>query len=330
MSGTVRFGIVGCGMIAALHADAIAHIENAELVGVADAYINAAEAFASARGVKAYADYAEMLKDENIDAVCICTPSFLHAKMAIEALEAGKHVAVEKPMALDEESADEVIAAVDRTGKQLTVIYQLRFEEDIIKARELVLSGALGKITLCSLSLNYYRSKEYFSSSLWKGKIEYEGGGALMNQGIHGVDAMEYVVGKVKDARGRIKTLVHNIEVEDTAVATLEFECGALGVITASTCAYPGFGRVLEVYGERGYLKLEENALVRLIIDGEEIPLDKKNQMVCASDPGALSFEMHKKQLENLARAINGEDELVSDARGGKCAVKLINQIYKS
>jgi predicted dehydrogenase len=122
MSGAVRFGIVGCGMIAALHADAIAHLESATLVGVTDANAKAAEAFASARGVKAYADYDEMLKDENIDAVCICTPSFLHAKMSIEALQACKHVAVEKPMALDAESADEVIREVDRTGKKLTVI----------------------------------------------------------------------------------------------------------------------------------------------------------------------------------------------------------------
>lgn len=329
MSKKMRFGIVGCGMIAGVHARAIEHIDGAELFGVADNSLAAANRFAQQHGVKAYADYSEMLSDENIDAVCICTPSFLHAEMAIEAMNAGKHVVVEKPMALDADSADEVIKVSDKTGKKLTVIYQLRYEDDIIKVKELVRQGAFGRITLCRLALNYYRSKEYYASSAWKGMIKYEGGGALMNQGIHGVDLMEYIMGDVKSVRGLAKTLVHNIEVEDTAVATVEFENGALGVITASSCAYPGFDRTIEIYGDSGYVVIKENSISRLMLDGKEIPVTEKDGLGVAGDPGALSYEMHQKQLVNFIRAVEGKEDLISDARAGRSAVRLINEIYK-
>jgi predicted dehydrogenase len=329
MSKKIRFGIVGCGMIANMHADAIASIDGAELVGVTDNFSEAAKAFAEKRGVRAYSDYAEMLGDEAVDAVCICTPSYLHAEMSIAAMNAGKHVVVEKPMALDVSEADEVISTSEKTGKLLSVVYQLRFEEDVLRLKGLVDSGAFGRITLCNLSLNYYRSKEYFASSNWKGKLKYDGGGALMNQGIHGVDLMEYIVGNVKGVRGKIATLIHDIEVEDTAVATVEFESGALGVITASTCAYPGFGRTLEIYGESGYAILTENTLSKLMLNGKEVSLDEKDAIGCASDPTALSYEMHRRQLTNFIDAIRGRAELVSDARAGKCAVRLIKEIYK-
>ena len=325
----VRFGIVGCGMIANMHADAIANMDNALLVGVADNARQAAEKFAQPRGAKVYDDYAAMLRDPDVDAVCICTPSFLHASQAIDALNAGKHVVVEKPMALDEESADEIIKTCEKTGKMLTVVYQLRFEEDVIRLKGLIEGGAFGKITMCNLFMNYYRSKEYFASSNWKGTLKYDGGGALMNQGIHGVDLLEYLAGDITMVNGKAKTLVHNVEVEDTAVATVEFASGAMGVITASTCTYPGFGRRLEIYGEDGYAVLTENALTELMLNRQPVELNQKATIGCANDPTAVNYAMHKRQLNNFVAAIMGKEQLVSDCYAGKKAVRVIKEIYR-
>ena len=325
----VRFGIVGCGMIANMHADAIANMDNALLVGVADNARQAAEKFAQPRGAKVYDDYAAMLRDPDVDAVCICTPSFLHASQAIDALNAGKHVVVEKPMALDEESADEIIKTCEKTGKMLTVVYQLRFEEDVIRLKGLIEGGAFGKITMCNLFMNYYRSKEYFASSNWKGTLKYDGGGALMNQGIHGVDLLEYLAGDITMVNGKAKTLVHNVEVEDTAVATVEFASGAMGVITASTCTYPGFGRRLEIYGEDGYAVLTENALTELMLNRQPVELNQKATIGCAHDPTAVNYAMHKRQLNNFVAAIMGKEQLVSDCYAGKKAVRVIKEIYR-
>lgn len=325
----IKFGIVGCGMIANIHADAINHIPDAVLVGVAGADLQMTEAFAQKYQIKAYESYERMLDDPMIDVVCICTPSGFHAQHAIMALRAGKHVALEKPMAFDTKSADEIISVCQQTGKLLTVISQLRFSEDIIKAKKLLANNALGKLSLCSLYMKYYRSPEYYSASDWKGTKRFDGGGALMNQGIHGVDILEYIVGPIKDIKGKIGTLCHAIEVEDTAVAMLEFQDGALGVIEASTCAYPGFDRKIEIYGERGCIVLRENQIEKLMIDGVDIEVKQVQKARTANDPAALQSELHQQQLKNLINAITGKEALLIDCFEGRKAIRVIEEIYQ-
>jgi predicted dehydrogenase len=239
-------------------------------------------------------------------------------------------VVLEKPMALSTDSADEVIRVSRETGKLLTVICQLRFSEDVRRLRELVRDGAFGKISLCNLSMKYYRSSEYFESSPWKGRLKFEGGGALMNQGIHGVDLIEYIVGDIKSAHGRIKSVSHNIEVEDTAVGMLEFECGALGIVEASTCAYPGFERRLEIYGDRGYAVLVEDRIKELMIDGKEREVFDFNTVKTASDPSAVESRMHGLQIKNLLLAIEGKEKLLIDCHEGKKAIRVIEDIYRT
>ena len=326
---TLRFGILGCGMVANIHARAIKEIPGAELVAVCDADPARARAFAEKYGAHPFSDFSEMLASD-IDIVCICTPSFLHAQNAIEALDKGKHVVLEKPMAFTAAEADKVIAASDASGKKLTVISQLRFSDDVKKVKKLVEEGAFGKITLCNLFMKYYRSREYYSGSPWKGKLAFDGGGALMNQGIHGVDLLIYIMGDVKSIRGSIGTLHHDIETEDTAVATVEFECGALGVIEASTCAYPGFARHIEIHGESGYVIIRENKIEKLMIDGTERNVTDDSAVSPAGDPSDLSIEMHKVQIENLIGATRGTEKLLIDAREGKRAVAVIEKIYNS
>ena len=325
----LRFGILGCGMVANIHARAIKEIADAELVAVCDSDGERAHAFAEKYGARPFTDYSEMLVSD-VDIVCICTPSSFHAQNAIEALEHGKNVVLEKPMAFTALDADKVIAASDRSGKKITVISQLRFSDDVKKVKELIQSGAFGKITLCNLFMKYYRSREYYSGSPWKGKLAFDGGGALMNQGIHGVDLLIYIMGDIKSIYGRTGTLSHDIETEDTAVAAVEFECGALGVIEASTCAYPGFARHIEIHGDRGYVIIRENKIEKLMIDGKEIAVSDDGAVSPSGDPADLSIEMHKVQIENLIGAINGKNELLVDAREGKRAVAVIEKIYNS
>jgi len=329
MNDRIRFGIIGCGMIANIHARALLGMEGVELVGAADHDSLRAGEFAARYGIAAYPDVSAMLEDSGIHAVCICTPSGFHADGAIEALSHGKHVVLEKPMALDVESADRIVSACEANHCLLTVISQLRFSEDIRHVRQLVREGAFGRLTMCSLYMKYWRDPEYYSSSPWKGTSRFDGGGALMNQGIHGVDLLQYIVGDVQAAAAITGTLTHDIEVEDTAAALLTFENGAMGVIEASTCTYPGFDRRLEIIGDRGHVILRENTIEHLCIDGKAEDISSRSSDIgTASDPSVLDCRMHALQIANLAAAIRGEEELLIDAAEGRKAVKIIRDIY--
>ena len=325
-----KFGIVGCGMIASIHADAIKKIDNAVLYAVADNNKENAKAFAQRENVIAYESFEKLLDDSEIDVVCICTPSCFHAQNAIDAMKKGKHVVVEKPLAFTKAEAKRVLKTSKKTGKMVSVISQLRYTNDVKKLKALVDDGAFGKLTLCSLNMKYYRSKEYYASSPWKGKKKFDGGGALMNQGIHGIDLMQYIMGDVKEVKGKIRTLCHKIEVEDTAVAIVEFNCGALGVIEASSCAYPGFERRIEIHGETGYAVLKEGAIEKLMIDKKEVSLNGDLfASGSASDPTAMDSDLHAEQIKNLINAIGGREKLLVDCVEGAKAVEIIEKIYK-
>ncbi len=329
MEKTVRFGVLGCGMIAGFHAAAIAQIENAVLVGVADAHPDRAKAFAAEHNVIAYADYESMLADDTLDAVCICTPNGYHAANALQALNAGKHVVLEKPMAITVADADRIIDACERTKKQVTVISQLRFSEDVKRVKELVADGAFGKLAFCNLSMKYWRDPAYYANGGWKGTKQLDGGGALMNQGVHGVDLLLYIAGDATVVSAKTQTVFHNIDVEDTAIALLEFENGCYGTLEASTCAYPGFERKIEIYGSEGCAILCENRLEKLIVHGQTVIDRSVTVNGAASDPSAMSCEQHRLQLENFVGAINGEQDQLITACEGKKAVALIQEIYQ-
>jgi predicted dehydrogenase len=178
--------------------------------------------------------------------------------------------------------------------------------------------------------MKYWRSKEYYASSSWKGTKKFDGGGALINQGIHGVDLLEYIMGPIKDVEGKIRTLSHAIEVEDTAVALLEFVSGALGVIVASTCAYPGFDRKMEIHGDKGYVILEENRIVKMMLDDVKTKIKIEESVSTASDPATMPSFLHELQIKNLLGALQGKESLLVDHYEGKKAVRLINAIYRS
>ncbi len=330
MANKLNFGILGCGMIANFHAKAIQSLDNAVLYGVADNDFNRAQGFAENYSIKAYKTYEDMLSDSEIDAVCVCTPSFFHAENAIDALRANKHVVLEKPMAITVEDAERIIAECKTSGKLLTVICQLRFSSDMQKLKQLIAEDAFGKIAFCDLYMKYWRDPSYYANGGWKGTKKFDGGGALMNQGIHGVDALLYLAGDAKLLKAKTKTHLHNIEVEDLAVAMLEFENGALGVIEASTCVNPGFDRKIEILGSNGCAILKEDKFEKLVVRGETIIENgSQNAVGTASDPSAMSHKLHAMQINNLINAAMGKEALLIDCNEGLRAVKLIEEIYK-
>ncbi len=328
----VRFGILGCGMIARFHADAILSLEDAQLVGVADAMPEFAKSFAEKYNIRAYESYEAMLADPQIDAVCICTPSGFHAPNALQALQAKKHVVLEKPMAFTAKETKQLEEEAAKSGCVLTVICQLRFSKDVQKIRKLLAENAFGKLVFCDLYMKYWRDPAYYASSNWKGTRKFDGGGALMNQGIHGVDLLLYLAGDAKLLCAKNRTYFHNIEVEDQSVAMLEFENGALGVIEASTCSNPGFERRLEITGTEGSVVLVENRIEKLILKGEDYTESEESKACAtgntASDPSAMNSALHAQQIGNFIGAIQGQQALVMTAKEGGRAVALIEAIY--
>lgn len=327
---TYQFGIAGCGMIAHFHGKALREMTGAALGGVYDPVLENAQAFADQYPCRVYLTLEEMLADEGLDVINICTPSGTHAELAIAAAYAGKHVIVEKPLAVNGEDARKVVRVQEETGVKICVISQLRFSSGVQALRSAVRQGQLGKIVMGSLSMRYYRSEEYYQSGGWRGRWSTDGGGALMNQGIHGLDLLCYICGPVVSVRAFYKTLLHDIEVEDTLCAIVEFENGALGTVEASTAIKPGSPREIKIGGTQGSAVLTEEALTEWKVDAPLPDAGEHWQMNAANDPTALNMTGHLLQFENLLAAIEGREELMVDAKEGCGTVELVLGIYEA
>ena len=323
-----NFALIGCGAIAKVHIDVIEAVEGARAIGVYDKNVEFAERFAKEHGIKVFSTMEELLASD-AETVAICTPSGLHAPLAIRCMEAGKHVVVEKPIALTAEDCDRLLEVVKTTGKICAPISQLRFYEDIRYAKEILDGGLLGKPILCDLYMKYHRSREYYANSSWRGTFAMDGGGALMNQGIHGVDVMHFLMGAIESLNGTVRTQVHDIEVEDTAVATVRFANGALGVIEGTTSVQSGYPRKLEIHCEKGNMIIVENKIVALDLPDFEHKEDEQ-KFDSSSNPMNISHKGHTAQYLNFLAALEGREKLFYSATEASAAVKTILAIYQS
>ncbi len=327
----VRFGVIGCGMIANFHAAAIAAVEGAVLSGCYDPYAPGAEAFAQKHGIPAYATQEELLAAPDVDAVCICTPSGLHTAQAIAAMRAGKHIVCEKPMSLTLADADALIATARETGVKTCIISQFRFTPAVQQLRRAIEAGALGRIVSGSLQMKYFRTEAYYAQASWRGTWAMDGGGALMNQGIHGIDVFRYLMGPVRQLNGYARTLTRPIEVEDSAVAVLEFQSGAVGTLEGSTTCYPGYPRRIEICGDHGSVVLEEDAILRWDCDlPSELPVGVAARNVASADPKAIQVDGHVRQFRNFVEAILHGEPLLADAASGRPPLEIILAVYES
>ncbi|MDR7545399.1 MAG: Gfo/Idh/MocA family oxidoreductase [Armatimonadota bacterium] len=327
----IRFAIVGCGTIAPMHAEAIGRAQGAELVAVTSRRPEAAQAFAASRGIAWEPDLISLLRRPDVDVVTICTPSGLHAQMAVAAMRAGKHVVVEKPLAITLEQADRAIEVSRQTGWQLAVISQLRFAPDVQEVKRAIDGGRLGRVLLADLSMKYFRSQAYYDSAGWRGTWAMDGGGALMNQGIHGIDLLIWLAGVPQSIFGCTRTLTRRIEVEDTAVAVAHLAGGGLATITATTSVAPGFPRRLAIHGERGSIVLEETRIVAWQIQGEpERALPAAPVLAASSVPTALGPDEFANQYQAIADSLREGRRPPVNAEEARRAVAVVIAIYQS
>ena len=266
MTEPLRFAIVGSGMIAQLHARALAELsDRARLRVVVGRNASTSAALAARYGVVATDDLGAVLADGEIDAVIDCGPSGTRADLAVAALRAGKHVVLEKPMALTPSDADRIIAAERESGRRVAVISQHRFDRSAQRVFAAIRSGGLGTVTSVIASCAWWRGQSYYDSAAWRGTWELDGGGAAMNQAIHVIDLMVFLLGRPTEVFAYTGLLAHQrIEVEDTAVAVVRFPGGALGIIHATTAAYPGLDMSLRVYGSQGSAVIVDDELAFL------------------------------------------------------------------
>ncbi len=327
----VKFGIIGCGTIAHFHAKAIAAVDGAALWGVADTNPESAERFADTYGVRAYETVEEMLADGAIDAICICTPSGFHADGAIKAINAGKHVMIEKPLAVTNEDCDRIICAAKEKGVTAGVITQYRFSPAIQRLKELVDGGKLGKIISAELIMKYHRTQEYYDSSAWRGTWQLDGG-SLMNQGIHGVDALLYVMGAAESVCGYAGTLAHSMEAEDTACAAIAFQNGAFGSVHSTTCVYRGYPRNLVISGTKGTASVKDDRIDFIDAEGVESEESVTPTFVGTGYANAADIDLsgHIFQLSDFVGAICEKREPVITLREAKKDVAFINAVYES
>jgi UDP-N-acetyl-2-amino-2-deoxyglucuronate dehydrogenase len=330
---TRGFGIVGTGVIAAVHAEAIAALPGAALVAVTDVAPAAAAAFAAARGCAAEPDLDALLAHPHVDVVSVCVPSGLHAEIGVRVAKAGKHLAVEKPIDVTLGAADRLIEAARAAGVALTVISQHRFDPDVIEAKRLLDGGALGRLVLGEASTKWYRTQAYYESAAWRGTHAMDGG-SLMNQGIHYVDLLRWFMGPVTEVTALCATQTHQIEVEDTALASLRFSSGAVGTIVASTAVFPGFAQRLEITGTEGTVTIEDGAIVRRALGsaGHE-PAGGPHAgetAVAASNPAAVAAASHAAQLADLLAAIEEGREPAVSGEAGRAALEIACAVYES
>ncbi len=330
----INFGIVGCGAISSFHANALNNIENANLYAVYDEFKDNSERLAKKVNAKVFDGLQEMLSDDNINAICICTPSFLHYSIAMQCLKQKKHVLVEKPLALDEIECQNLIDCAKQNNVILSVVSQLRFSEDFTHVKNAIKNNALGRITRCDIIMKYYRAPSYYSLSPWRGTWEKDGGGALMNQGIHGVDLAIYLMGSAKSIYAKHNHFARDIEVEDTLSALIIWENGAHGMLQASVADYPGFERRIEINGSEGFIIIKENKIVKWKFSDEskyKMPaLNNSINTLSHENPTAIDENGHIEQIKNFIGAITGTQELITPPQDALKAVKLINCAYKS
>jgi predicted dehydrogenase len=345
MSDEFRFAIIGCGVISKTHQEQIARIEGARLVAVADVVEEKAKSLAERAGADWYTDYRKMLKRDDIDIVNIVTPSGLHAEIAIAAAQAGKHVIVEKPMDITIEKAHSMIQACRDAGVKLSVISQHRFDSSTVRVKKDIENGKLGEMILGQAAVNWYRSQEYYDSGDWRGTWALDGGGALMNQSIHTIDLLQYLMGPVESVYAHTALLSHErIEVEDVAVATVKFKNGALGTIVGTTSAYPGMSARLELFGTHGSAVIENDRLTHLYYrdqaeqgamygGGQAVNLaveESSSNGTGAADPAAISRESHRLQFLDMINAIREDREPLVNGEEGLKPLKIILAIYQS
>lgn len=324
--------IIGTGGIASTHVQALKEINEAKICGVWSRNPAAVHNFAIQHKVHAYESLAELMQDKTVQVAVLCLPPGLNVDYGLKLAEAGKHLIVEKPIDIDAAKARKLIETYRAKGLTLSVIFQNRFTPAMLKAKQAIEKGLLGKIYLVDGYAKLYRSAAYYDSAAWRGTKALEGGGAFINQGIHTIDMLQWLMGGVKSVDGIVKTVRHNIEVEDMGTVLVEYNNGALGVLEVSTAIEPGYMERMEIHGEKGTIIMDKGNILEWKVQGckEDDYLAKDYAATSVANSPAVSYINHKHQLrEILSSIIKGHDPLVTGEEGVK-ALDIVLAIYES
>lgn len=331
-----KFGIVGAGMIADFHAKAIQNLRNASVTGICGSNPEKVRVLGQKYGCKTFSGYEEMLISDEIEIVTIATPSGTHMEPAIAAARHGKHVICEKPLEISLERIDKMIEAHAKANTRLGGIFNYRFDETISPLKTAIDTGRFGTINYAAVHVPWWRSDDYYKNS-WHGTWKLDGGGALMNQSIHMIDLLQYLMGPVRSLQAYTATLGHSIEVEDTATAVLQFRNRSLGMIFGSTASFPGQFRRLEITGTKGTVVQVENSFkVWQFVDQTQDDIEILNKFSRigggggVSDPTAISFQLHAKNIASFIESIEAGRRFEIDGAEARKAVEIVLAIYKS
>lgn len=345
----VRFGIVGCGAIYRTHADALTLIDGASLSAVYDLQAERANLAAETYDVHCSSSLDDLF--DHADAIIVCTPSGLHSEIGIQAAKAGKHVMVEKPIDTTLAKARALVDSCKSAGVKLATISQHRFSSAIRRTRDAAQSGELGTLLAGDAYIKWYRTQSYYDSGDWRGTWEMDGGGCLINQGVHMIDMIQWIMGGVKSVQAQVRTSAHDIEVEDIAQALVEYKNGAVGLIYGSTSFYPGLAERLEVHGKHGTVILEGDRVkmwkadpvaaaeglygggVMLQPTPSQHTADQNEADLIASsadDASSKWGEQHRLQIEDFTRATQEDREPFITGEASLEPLKIIMAIYQS
>jgi UDP-N-acetyl-2-amino-2-deoxyglucuronate dehydrogenase len=332
-------GILGGGNISRTHLRAAMEIDGVRVAAVCGQNPDKAHQLALEAGAAFYQDLDEFLDHRPMDAVLIGSPSGLHAEQGIAAAKRGLHVLVEKPIDIDVGRADQLIEACETAGVKLGVFFQDRVAPDLQRLKSVIDSGRLCSPILMSASVRWYRPPEYYENSHWRGTRALDGGGALMNQGIHTVDLLLWLCGDVSSIWSRAVTALHNIEVEDTLVASFQFSSGAIGTLEVATSAYPGFSRRVDMSWSQGTITIEDDRInsvnLREPIEGlcaipQQTSREQQTSDERATSPVVSNTQGHRAIIEDFIQAIASDRAPLCDGREARRSVQLVEAMYRS
>lgn len=330
---TIHVGLIGGGNISATHARAANAIPGVSIAAIYGRNHEKVARLSEEHAAQPYTDFESFLNHRPLDLVVIGSPSGLHATQGIAAVKRGLHVLTEKPIDISTQRADELIAAAESCGVKLGVIFQDRCKPDIRRMKQWIDDGVLGQILLADARVKWYRPPEYYGDSKWRGTLELDGGGALINQAVHTVDLMLWMLGDVVEVQAGTANLLHKIDAEDTALALLQFKSGAKAAMLATTAAFPGYARRLEVTGTEGTVILEQDRVIAVDLKHPRKGVAASGATEDTEDtasPVVTDFQGHQAMLEDFIRSIEENGTPLCDGREARRSVALIEQIYRA
>ncbi len=333
LSRMLNWSVVGCGVISENHLDAASKLDDVKIYAVCDIDPERALEKKEKYGAeKMFTDYKEMLKDPKIDVVSICTPSGLHAEIAIDAANAKKHIFCEKPMEITSDRMTAMIDTAERNNIKFGCVFQRRTYPEAVAVKKFIEEHDLGPIIFAEARLKYFRSQQYYDSADWRATWDMDGGGALMNQGVHGIDLLHWFVGDVANVYACCRTLARDIEVEDAAIAVLEFKNGAIGTIRGTTCVYPAQETQISLHFKTGTIILADSGVTVCEFEDKSLKIDDVKGIAggVANDPSQKGVPSHSALARDLVDAIKEDRPTMIPPREARKSVDLILAIYES